>query len=129
MDINRTTEEAPNIIDDKEIEVVIIASIYTLNRQKGKCGKDDVFKLVKDTVKENITREIFDRTLVSLIESSSVKCSFISNRTCLSHRKHNAIENSNLQGNFNSFKKDLIEDLINWKKSFLLRLNHLKWNY
>ena len=52
MDINRTTEETPNIIDGKEIEVVIIASIDTLNRQKGKCGKDEVFKLVKDTLKK-----------------------------------------------------------------------------
>ena len=65
---------------------------------------------MKDTIKENIIREIFDKTLDSLIESSSVKCSLISNRTCLSLRKHNAIENSNLQGNFNNFKEDLIED-------------------
>ena len=52
MDINRTTEEAPNIIDDKEIEVVIIALIDTLNRQKGKYGKSEVFKLVKDPLKK-----------------------------------------------------------------------------
>ena len=52
MDINRTTEEAPNIIDGKEIEVVIIALIDTLNRQKGKCGKSEVFKLVKDPLKK-----------------------------------------------------------------------------
>ena len=60
MDINCTAEEIPNIIDDKEIEVFIIALIETLKRQKSKCGKGKVFKLVTDTIKENITREIFD---------------------------------------------------------------------
>ena len=85
------------------------ASIETLKCQKSKCGKDEVFKLVKDMTEENITREILDKTLDSLIKHGSVKCSLISNRTCLSLRKHNAIENSNLQGNLNSFKEDLIE--------------------
>ena len=44
----------PNIIDDKEKEVLIIVSVETLKRQKSKCGKDEVFigryKLVKDTI-------------------------------------------------------------------------------
>ena len=96
--------------------MLIIASIETLKRQKSKCGKDEVFKLVKDTTEESITRDILDKTLDSLIESGSVKCSLIPNRTCLSIIKHNAIENSNLQGNFNNFKEDLIEDFDNLKK-------------
>ena len=115
MDINYTTEEIPNTIDDKEIEGLIIASIETLKHQKSKCGKDEVFKLVKDTIEENIN---FDKALESLIESGSVNCSFISNRTCISLRKHNAIENSNLQGNFNNFKEDLIEDFDKLKNVF-----------
>ena len=53
-DLNWTTEEIPNIIDDKEIEVLINVSIETLKRQKSKWGKDEVFneryKLVKDTI-------------------------------------------------------------------------------
>ena len=129
MDINYTTEEILNTINDKEIEVLIIASIETLKHQKSTCSKDEVFKLVKDTTEENITRDIFDKALESLIESGSVKCSFTSNRTCLSLRKHNAIENSNLQGNFNNFKEDLIEDFDNLKSAFLQRLNHLKIKY
>ena len=126
MDINYTTEEIPNTIDDKEIEVLIIASIETLKHQKSKCGKDEVFKLVKDTIEENITRDIFDKALKSLIESGSVKCSFISNRTCLSLRKHNAIENSNLQGNFNNFKEDLIEDFDKLKNAFFAEVKSFK---
>ena len=44
---------------------------------------------MKDTIEENITREIFDKTLYSFIENGSVKCSLISNGICLSLRKHN----------------------------------------
>ena len=77
MNINCTIEEIPNIIDDKEIEVLIIASNDTLKRQKNEYGKDEVSKLVKDAIEEDITRDIFDKTLDSLIESGSVKCSFI----------------------------------------------------
>ena len=74
----------PNTIDDKEREVHIIALIETLKHQKSKCGKDEVFKLVKDTIKEKITTDIFDKALESLIESGSVKCSFISNKMSFS---------------------------------------------
>ena len=126
IDINCTTEEIPSTIDYREIEVLIIASIETLERQKSKCGKDEVFKLVKDTIEESITRDIFDKTLDSLIESGSVKCSLIPNRTCLSIIKHNAIENSNLQGNFNNFKEDLIEDFDNLKKVFFAEVKSFK---
>ena len=118
MDINCATEEILNIIDDKEIEVLINASIETLKRQKSKCGKDELFKLVKDMIKENIIREVFDETLDSLIEGGSVKCRLISNRTCPCPRKHDAIENLNLQGNFNNFKEDFIEDFDKLKKNF-----------
>ena len=50
------------------------------------------------------------------MESDSVKCSFISNRTRLSLRKQNAIENSNLQGNVNNFKEDFIAEFDELKK-------------
>ena len=81
MDINYTTEETRSIIDNKEVELLIIVPIETLKRQKTKYGKDEVFKVVKDTTEENITRDIFDKTLDSLIKSDSVKCSLILNRT------------------------------------------------
>ena len=87
--------------------MLLIAPIETLKRQKSKCGKDEVFKLVKDMIEENITRDIFGKTLDSLIESGSVKCSLISNRTCLPIIKHNAIKNSNLQGKISTILKKI----------------------
>ena len=127
MDINCTTDETTNIIDHKKIEVLIITSIETLKHQKSKCGKDEVFKSVKRYYWENITWKIFYKTLDLLIEGGSVKSSLISNRTCLSLRKHNAIENSNLEWYFNNFKEDLIEEIL--KKYFLLKLHYLKINH
>ena len=130
MDISYTTEEIPNTIDDKEIEVLIIALIKTLKHQKSKCGKDEVFILVKYTTEENITRDIFDKALESLIESGSVKCSFTSNRTCHSLRKHNAIFKIQICKEISTIlKKVWLKILINWKTHFLQRLNHLKIKY
>ena len=43
------------ILTTKEIEFLIIASIETLKRQNKKCGKDEVFALVKDSLEEAIT--------------------------------------------------------------------------
>ena len=106
--------------------MLIIGLIKTLKPQKSRCGKDEVFKLVKDSIEENITREIFDKTVESLIGSTSVKCSLISNRACLSLWKHNAIEDSNLQRSFNNFKEDLIEDFHKLKKTFFAEVKWFK---
>ena len=43
------------ILTTKEIEFLIIASIETLKRQNKKCGKGEVFALVKDSLEEAIT--------------------------------------------------------------------------
>ena len=40
--------------------MLIIASIETLKHQKSTRSKDEVFKLVNNTIEENITRDIFD---------------------------------------------------------------------
>ena len=76
---------------------------------------------MKDAIEENITREIFDNTLYSLI-------SLISNGTCLSLRKHNAFENSHLQGNFNNSTEVLIEDFDKLKKTFFAEAKSFKDN-
>ena len=57
--VDETTNSHVNI-DDKEIELLIIASIETLKRQNKKRGKDEVFALVKDSLEEVITMESFD---------------------------------------------------------------------
>ena len=59
MDINRTTQEISNITDDIELKVLITALIEALKHQKSKFDTGEVLKLVKNTVKENMTRKNF----------------------------------------------------------------------
>ena len=87
MHNNCTTEEIPNIVDNKEIEVLTVALIEALKHQKSKCCKDEASKLVKDIIQENITREFFAKSLDSLIKSDSARCSLISNRIFLFSQK------------------------------------------
>ena len=54
--VDETTNSHVNV-DGKETELLIIASIETLKRQNKKCGKDDVFALVKDSLEEAISME------------------------------------------------------------------------
>ena len=104
-------------IDDKEIELLIIASIETLKRQTKKCGKDEVFALVKDSLEEAITMESFEKSLALLQASHSIKCNIISNRTCLSIPKHSSIpkvctqNTSSIKTDFEDFKSNFIETL------------------
>ena len=67
--VDETTNSHVNI-DDKEIELLIIASIETLERQNKKCGKDEVFALVKDSLEEAITS--FEKSL-ALLQASNYK--------------------------------------------------------
>ena len=63
--VDETTNSHVNI-DDKEIELLIIGSIETLKRQNKKCGKDEIFVLVKDSLEEAITMESFEKSLALL---------------------------------------------------------------
>ena len=80
----KITEEATSVIEYENFEILIIASIETLKPQKMKCGIDEGFKLVQDSLQENISRESFDKTLQFLIDSDFVKSNSISNRIYLS---------------------------------------------
>ena len=116
--VDETTSSHVNI-DDKEIELIIIASIETLKRQNKKCGKDEVFALVKDSLEEAITMESFEKSLALLQASNSIKCNIISNRTCLSIPKHSSIpkvctqNTSSIKNDFEDFKSNFIETLLN----------------
>ena len=46
-----------------------MASIQTPKQGNEKCGKDEVFELVKDSLDEEIARETFEELLESLIQS------------------------------------------------------------
>ena len=71
--------------------MLIIAFIQTLKQGNEKCGKDDVFKLVKDSLDEKIVREIFEELLESLNQSQSIKPNAFGDGKCLSLPKENQV--------------------------------------
>ena len=83
------TSENPNIrypitIEDKELEVLTIASIQTLKCGNKKCGNEEVFNLVKDSIDGVIKKEVVNNLLDILVQNQSVKRNKIGNRECLS---------------------------------------------
>ena len=74
----------PDRINNKDLETLIIASIQTLKRTKQKCGKEEVFNLVSDSIQDDISQEIFENILTRLMDDRKVKLNIIGNRTCLS---------------------------------------------
>ena len=51
-------------IENDEVELLIIASIQTLKRKNKRCGRDEVFELVKDSTDDDtVTKETFDKLL------------------------------------------------------------------
>ena len=53
-------------VQDRELEMLIIASIQTLKRGNKKCGKEEIFRLFRDSIEE-VTKETFDKLLELLI--------------------------------------------------------------
>ena len=70
------------IVEDRELEMLIIASIETLKQGNKKCGKEEVLRLFSDSV-DDVTKETFDKLLELLIQKQSVRLNIIGNRECL----------------------------------------------
>ena len=65
-EVNETLDwnpTAPQLVDENELGILIIATIATLKRKSKKCGPKEVFKLVKDSVETGLTRENFNECL------------------------------------------------------------------
>ena len=84
----------PHIVEGKDLETLIVASIQTLKRNNKKCGKEEVFRLVQESVESEVTKEIFEERLDALVESHSVNIKLLGTCTCLSLPKLNQDNNS-----------------------------------
>ena len=110
-----------NTVDNIELKTLILASIQTLKRNNKKCGTEEVFQLVLESLECDIDKETFDKTVELLIKNQKVKTSCYANKTCLTIPKENQINNihtidkDNLKVKYsffkevNSFKKKLLE--------------------
>ena len=73
----------PSIVEDRELEILMIASIQTLKRGTEKFGKDEVLNLVKGSLDDEIVTETFEELLESF-QSQSIKLNAARNREYLS---------------------------------------------
>ena len=86
--------EVPHIVEGKDLETLIIASIETLKCNDKKCGKEEVFRLVQESMESEVIKEIFEERLDALVESHSVNIKLLGTCTCLSLPKLNQDNNS-----------------------------------
>ena len=60
------------IVKEKDLETLSVASTQTLKYNNKKCGKEEVFHLVQSSVESKVTKEIFEERLDALVEYHSV---------------------------------------------------------
>ena len=92
-------------ITEDELTLLIISSIHTLKRNKKKCGKLEVYNLVKESVEFEMSSDVFTETLNSLIENESVIVSIFRNRECISLPKSSSITSHQCH----QFKNDFLD--------------------
>ena len=85
-----TDETNNHFVNDKDLEILIIASIQPLQRGNKKCGREEVYRLVNDSLNKDITREAFELILNSMIDSHSFNLNVIGKWECLSLPKESS---------------------------------------
>ena len=77
-------EEVLHILEGRDLETLILASVETLKRNNEKCGTEEVLYLVQESVDSKVTKEHFEELLGELIKCHSVQIKLVGIRTCLS---------------------------------------------
>ena len=63
----------PHIVEGKDLETLIVASIQTLKCNNKKFGKEEAFRLVQESVESEVTKEIFSRAARRISRKSFCK--------------------------------------------------------
>ena len=93
-----------------------------------KCGREEVYRLVNDSLNKDITREAFELVLNSMTDNHSVNLIVIGKRECLSLPKESCQigddkvdqNNINFVKKFNLFKSGIMDDFDRLKQAFFL---------
>ena len=111
------------IINERELEVLIITSIHTL----------DVYNLVRESLDYEISKDDYHKTLNSSIESKLVVVNTRKNQECLSMPKdfpmsgnENEYEENHTNEDFNNFKENFLEEFNDFKRSFFNEVKTFK---
>ena len=129
-------EEITHIIEGRDLETLIVASIKTLKRNNKKCGKEEVLHLVQESVDSEVTKEHFEELLGKLIKWYSVQIKLVGKRTCSSlpegaqysksHKQFNESLRINVNEELSKFKDFVIEEFDALKSSFLAQVDSFK---
>ena len=128
-------DEANNhFVNYKDLKILVLASIQTLKRENKKCGREEVYRLVNDSINKDITEEVFELILNSMIDNHSVNLNVIGKRECLSLPKESCqisddkVDQSkvNFVKKFNLFKSGIVDDLDRLKRAFFSEVNRFK---
>ena len=92
-------DKVPHIIEGRNLETLVVASIETLNRNNKKYGKEEVLNLVQESVDSEVTKEHFEELLNKLIKCHSVQIKLVGTWTCLSLPKRAQYSKSHKQFN------------------------------
>ena len=129
-----TDETNNHFVNDKDLEILVIASIQTLKRGNKKCGREEVYRLVNDSLNKDITREAFELNLNSIIDNHSVNLNVIVKRECLSLPKESCqISDDKVDQNdinfakkINMFKSGIVDDFVQLKQVLFSEINRFK---
>ena len=129
-------EEVLHIIERRDLETLVVASIETLKRNNKKCGKEEVLHLVQESVDSEFTKEHFEGLLEKLIKCHSVQVKLVGTRMYLSlpkgaqysksHKEFNESLRLNVNEEVSKFKVSVIEEFDARKSSFLAEVDSFK---
>ena len=117
-------------VDDRELELLIMASIQTLNKGIINLKTVKFFRLLIDSV-DDVTKKTFDKLLELLIQNQSVRLNVIVNWECLSLPKQNQKLKENeenqeklvLMKDIGNLRLQILEEFSNIKSSFLAEVS------
>ena len=128
-DANSDSESTVTITEN-ELTLLIISSIYTLKRNKQKCGRLEVYNLVKESVEFEISSDVFTETLNSLTEDESVTVNTFRNRECILLPKENfqevETEKEDITEQFHQLRNDFLDEFNGFKTKFLHEVKSFK---
>ena len=117
-------------VDDRELELLIMASIQTLNKGIINLKTVKFFRVLIDSV-DDVTKKTFDKLLELLIQNQSVRLNVIVNWECLSLPKQNQKLKENeenqeklvLMKDIGNLRLQILEEFSNMKSSFLAEVS------
>ena len=117
-------------VDDRELELLIMASIQTRNKGIINLKTVKFFRLLIDSV-DDVTKKTFDKLLELLIQNRSVRLNVIVNWECLSLPKQNQKLKENeenqeklvLMKDIGNLRLQILEEFSNMKSSFLAEVS------